>query len=118
MRYEISLDLGEKMKTLLLCVTVMLAATSCQSSRSSLCGCLKTSLTILPVSRIKAYSIQKASPCHIEAVMFTTIKGIKVCSDPKKLWVKKAMKSLNAVKRTAITTYPTTLSFNTTWKSI
>uniref|UniRef100_A0A3B1KGZ3 Chemokine interleukin-8-like domain-containing protein n=1 Tax=Astyanax mexicanus TaxID=7994 RepID=A0A3B1KGZ3_ASTMX len=48
------------------------------------CKCLRTSNTVLQVQRVKSYYVQKSGLCHVDAVVFTTVRGIAVCSDPKK----------------------------------
>uniref|UniRef100_A0A8B9GWI9 Chemokine interleukin-8-like domain-containing protein n=1 Tax=Astyanax mexicanus TaxID=7994 RepID=A0A8B9GWI9_ASTMX len=67
------------------------------------CKCMRTSNTVLQIQRIKSYYVQKSGLCHVDAVEFTTVRGITVCSDSKKPWVKKAMTVLDARTRTSST---------------
>ncbi|KAI2645077.1 Eotaxin [Labeo rohita] len=70
--------------TLLLCLaTVMLAQVSCQISGRSNCLCLKTSNRVPRKENIESYMIQTAGVCHIDAILFKTVKGRFVCADPK-----------------------------------
>ncbi|KAG7317736.1 hypothetical protein KOW79_018771 [Hemibagrus wyckioides] len=87
---------GEEMRTALLCLfAVLLTATVCQSIKNP-CVCLKISNTIVPAIKIKKYYLQKSGLCYITAAVLTTMKGYTVCADPKKAWVMKAMKLVDA----------------------
>ncbi|KAL2085716.1 hypothetical protein ACEWY4_019036 [Coilia grayii] len=68
--------------------------------------CLRTDRTVLSLKNIKDYHMQNVALCPVDAVVFTTVKGIKVCSDPKKPWVKRAVKHFDSMKRqdSAVTT--------------
>nr|XP_015216590.1 PREDICTED: monocyte chemotactic protein 1B-like [Lepisosteus oculatus] len=77
---------------LLFNVLLVCTLTSAGSGPTASC-CLKASNTVLQREKIASYHIQKDSGvCLFEAVVFTTIRGVRVCSDPRKPWVKKAMK--------------------------
>uniref|UniRef100_A0A8B9GYB0 Chemokine interleukin-8-like domain-containing protein n=1 Tax=Astyanax mexicanus TaxID=7994 RepID=A0A8B9GYB0_ASTMX len=93
---------SEKMRTELLCLTaaLLLTATLCQVKGT--CKCLRTSNTVLQVQRVKSYYVQKSGLCHVDAVVFTTVRGITVCSDPKKPWVKKAITAVDARTRASL----------------
>ncbi|XP_044842746.1 C-C motif chemokine 17-like [Mauremys mutica] len=39
------------------------------------------------------------SECHLQAVVLETVAGRKVCADPSKLWVKRAIKVLQAKRK-------------------
>ncbi|XP_069832074.1 C-C motif chemokine 20-like isoform X2 [Dendropsophus ebraccatus] len=53
----------------------------------------------LPMVAIKSFTIQSSSEvCAIDAIIFITKKGRKVCTDPKEAWVRKAMRSLRKKK--------------------
>ncbi|XP_032634680.1 C-C motif chemokine 17-like [Chelonoidis abingdonii] len=39
------------------------------------------------------------SECHLQAVVLETVAGRKVCADPSKLWLKRAMKVLKAKRK-------------------
>ncbi|XP_049319124.1 chemokine (C-X-C motif) ligand 32b, duplicate 1 isoform X2 [Astyanax mexicanus] len=87
------------MRTELLCLiaALLLTAILCQETGPvGKCKCLRTSNTVLQVQRVKSYYVQKSGLCHVDAVVFTTVRGIAVCSDPKKPWVKKAMTVVDA----------------------
>ncbi|KAL7835314.1 hypothetical protein SRHO_G00276610 [Serrasalmus rhombeus] len=101
------------MRAALLCLTVMLlAAAVCQAIGPGSCECLKTSSTVLQISKIKSYYVQKSGLCPIDAVVFTTVKGVKICSDPQKPWVKRAMKIVDG-RRTTVSSkaIPATTAF-------
>ncbi|XP_036413833.1 uncharacterized protein LOC118798561 [Colossoma macropomum] len=107
------------MRAALLCLTVMLlAAAVCQAIGPGSCECLKTSNTALRISNIKSYYVQKSGLCLIEAVVFTTVKGVKICSDSQKPWVKRAMKAVDG-RRTTVSSkaVPATTAFRPTWKT-
>ncbi|KAG9283477.1 eotaxin-like [Astyanax mexicanus] len=95
------------MRTVLLCLTtaLLLTATQRQAANGPVgkCKCMRTSNTVLQIQRIKSYYVQKSGLCHVDAVEFTTVRGITVCSDSKKPWVKKAMTVLDARTRTSST---------------
>uniref|UniRef100_A0A8C1H654 Chemokine interleukin-8-like domain-containing protein n=1 Tax=Cyprinus carpio carpio TaxID=630221 RepID=A0A8C1H654_CYPCA len=78
-------------KTLLLCLAIILLAQVTASTGHSFCPCLKTSETVLSKEDIKHYKILKADICHIDAIEFKTVNGLTFCSNPRKLWVKRAM---------------------------
>ncbi|KAG9283475.1 eotaxin-like [Astyanax mexicanus] len=95
------------MRTELLCLTaaLLLTATLCQAATGPVkgtCKCLRTSNTVLQVQRVKSYYVQKSGLCHVDAVVFTTVRGITVCSDPKKPWVKKAITAVDARTRASL----------------
>nr|XP_055038404.1 chemokine (C-X-C motif) ligand 32b, duplicate 1 [Misgurnus anguillicaudatus] len=108
---------------LLLCMAAMLLGdANCQRNARSSCPCLKTTNTVLRKENILSYKRQTAGVCHIDAIVFTTGKNTIVCSDPRKLWVKKAVEYLDnkkkPVKPTArpvnsTSTLKTTLGLNT-----
>ncbi|XP_030437800.1 C-C motif chemokine 17-like [Gopherus evgoodei] len=41
------------------------------------------------------------SECHLQAVVLETVAGRKVCADPSKLWVKRAIRVLQAKRKQA-----------------
>uniref|UniRef100_A0A672RKM2 Chemokine interleukin-8-like domain-containing protein n=1 Tax=Sinocyclocheilus grahami TaxID=75366 RepID=A0A672RKM2_SINGR len=89
-------------KTLLLCLT----------GRSN-CLCLKTSNCVLRKENIESYVIQKAGFCHIDAVLFKTVNGLTFCSNPQKLWVKRAMQFVDKANETTAHTMNSTSTFKT-----
>uniref|UniRef100_A0A673HZF6 Chemokine interleukin-8-like domain-containing protein n=1 Tax=Sinocyclocheilus rhinocerous TaxID=307959 RepID=A0A673HZF6_9TELE len=87
--------------TLLLCLaTMLLAQVTCQISGVSNCLCLKTSNRVLRKEMIESYMIQKAAVCHIDAILFKTVRGRFICANPLMHWVKRAMEFVD--KRKAI----------------
>ncbi|KAG7487439.1 hypothetical protein MATL_G00023330 [Megalops atlanticus] len=78
------------MKTLwsvFLCLAVFLLCPSVSQSsgRVSSC-CLTTSETVLRLNLINSYYLQrKGGICPVDAVVFVTVKGIKVCANPDKM---------------------------------
>uniref|UniRef100_A0A673INE8 Chemokine interleukin-8-like domain-containing protein n=1 Tax=Sinocyclocheilus rhinocerous TaxID=307959 RepID=A0A673INE8_9TELE len=74
---------------MLLCLFILNG--SMYSTDHSFCPCLKTSETVLSKEDIKSYQIRKADMCHIDAIEFKTVNGLTFCSNPQKLWVKRAM---------------------------
>ncbi|XP_056306837.1 chemokine (C-X-C motif) ligand 32b, duplicate 1 [Danio aesculapii] len=102
----------------LLCLAVMLLVqVSCQIS-NLYCPCLKTrSDVVLRKANIKSYTTQRAGICHVDAIVFKTVKGITFCADPKQTWVKDAMKSLDkkkAAPRPKATAQPINSTFDAT----
>uniref|UniRef100_A0A8C1Q5E1 Chemokine interleukin-8-like domain-containing protein n=1 Tax=Cyprinus carpio TaxID=7962 RepID=A0A8C1Q5E1_CYPCA len=70
--------------TLLLCLaTMLLAQVTCQISGRSNCLCLKTLNRVPRKENIESYMIQKAGICHIDAILFKTVKGRFICADPQ-----------------------------------
>ncbi|XP_041923580.1 C-C motif chemokine 2-like isoform X2 [Alosa sapidissima] len=65
--------------------------------------CQETTNTVLRQSNIVGYHRQGGVVCPVEAVVFTTVKGIRVCSSPKKHWVKKALRYIDLKKQQATT---------------
>ncbi|KAL6462648.1 hypothetical protein MHYP_G00290700 [Metynnis hypsauchen] len=104
------------MRAALLCLTVMLLAPAvCQAIGPGSCECLRISNTLLRISNIKSYYVQKSGLCATNAVVFTTVKGVQICSDPQKSWVKKAMKAVDG-RRTTVSSkaIPETTAFSPT----
>ncbi|XP_049633553.1 cytokine SCM-1 beta-like [Suncus etruscus] len=62
--------------------------------------CMSLSTRPLPVARIRTYTINEGP---MRAVIFITKRGIKVCADPKALWVKKAMKDVDRTRSLPMT---------------
>ncbi|XP_042566255.1 uncharacterized protein LOC122133667 [Clupea harengus] len=61
--------------------------------------CQKTSNTRLQLSKVHHYHIQQAGICPVDAVVFTTVKDVRVCSDPKRDWVKTAVRYIDSMKQ-------------------
>ncbi|KAA0704654.1 C-C motif chemokine 2 [Triplophysa tibetana] len=116
--------MGSLSISLLLCLaTVLLSDVTCQRKGRSACSCLKTTNTVVQKENIVYYRRQLAGRCHIDAIIFTTVRNRIICADPKKPWVIRAIqyvdKKKGAVKSTArpvnsTPTYKTTPALNTT----
>ncbi|KAK6484015.1 eotaxin-like [Huso huso] len=78
-----------------LCLAALAACTFATVGSIAKCDCLRLTDTVLRPRRIQGFHEQKKDGrCPVDAVVFTTIKGKKVCSDPTKIWVKEAIKKL------------------------
>uniref|UniRef100_A0A8C4W924 C-C motif chemokine n=1 Tax=Gopherus evgoodei TaxID=1825980 RepID=A0A8C4W924_9SAUR len=42
------------------------------------------------------------SECHLQAIVLETVAGRNVCADPSKLWVKRAIRVLQAKRKQAL----------------
>ncbi|XP_029309667.1 monocyte chemotactic protein 1B-like [Cottoperca gobio] len=73
----------------LLLVAIMVSTTSAKGGIANCCRRLST--TQIQRDGLKSYYKQYKSACPIHAVVFTTLKNMKICSDPKKLWTKTSM---------------------------
>ncbi|XP_036411196.1 eotaxin-like [Megalops cyprinoides] len=60
--------------------------------------CLRVSETRLRLDRIRDYTVQNAGICPVDAIVFRTKRGKRVCSDPERDWVKRAMKTVDTKK--------------------
>ncbi|KAK7123569.1 hypothetical protein R3I93_021866 [Phoxinus phoxinus] len=97
---------------LLFLATVLLAQVACQHGSC----CLKTSKTVLRKEMIRSYTEQKAGVCHIDAIVFKTVRG-STCSNPQLPWVKRAMQYLDekaAANKTTARPIFSTSTFKTT----
>ncbi|KAG9340108.1 hypothetical protein JZ751_022033 [Albula glossodonta] len=65
------------------------------SSMSILNCCLKVSETRPCTENIIRYTVQKVGLCPVDAIVFSTQRGMKVCANPEKVWVKKAMEEVD-----------------------
>ncbi|XP_030629315.1 C-C motif chemokine 2 [Chanos chanos] len=55
--------------------------------------CTKYSDAALPVVRLRDYRVQDLTGlCHIEAVIFSTVRGRLICANPEEKWVKDGIK--------------------------
>ncbi|NXM76321.1 CCL3 protein, partial [Serilophus lunatus] len=50
-----------------------------------------------PVRHVQSF-YRTPSDCPMPAVVIVAVSGAKICADPKKLWVKKAIKTLERKK--------------------
>uniref|UniRef100_A0A8C4RYB5 C-C motif chemokine n=1 Tax=Erpetoichthys calabaricus TaxID=27687 RepID=A0A8C4RYB5_ERPCA len=54
--------------------------------------CISYSSKPLPCKLIKTYAIQRSiDACHIDAIIFHTVRGRKICANLNELWVKERM---------------------------
>ncbi|XP_029482322.1 eotaxin-like [Oncorhynchus nerka] len=59
-----------------------------------------TSVSDTPIkSELQGYRIQNSMPPCVNAIIFYTVKGEKICSDPKTLWVDRRKKGLKVMKK-------------------
>ncbi|KAG5847300.1 hypothetical protein ANANG_G00124560 [Anguilla anguilla] len=79
---------------------LLLLSLSLFSMQADAACCTTYSQRKLPEKLVKGFSIQdNRGQCHINAVIFLTLKGRKVCADPTKDWVMERIKQLrNTVK--------------------
>ncbi|XP_056277662.1 monocyte chemotactic protein 1B-like [Pseudoliparis swirei] len=77
----------------LLLLTIAASTASAQGGIASCC--LKLSDTEIQRVRLKSYYHQYAPPCPIRAIVFTSLKGKRICGDPGKVWTKTSMAYLN-----------------------
>uniref|UniRef100_A0AAY5L5M0 Chemokine interleukin-8-like domain-containing protein n=1 Tax=Esox lucius TaxID=8010 RepID=A0AAY5L5M0_ESOLU len=81
---------------LLLCSLVTMF---CQGTREiyprKLYCCVEYQQQPIPIQNIKGYKMQSSTEvCHIDAIIFYTIKNYKVCANIKDNWVKQALDHL------------------------
>ncbi|XP_035279682.1 C-C motif chemokine 20a.3 [Anguilla rostrata] len=70
-----------------ICLLLLLSLSLFAVQANTAC-CTTYSHSELELKYIKGFSIQdNRGRCHINAVIFHTIKGRKVCADPTKDWV-------------------------------
>ncbi|KAJ8355292.1 hypothetical protein AAFF_G00073700 [Aldrovandia affinis] len=76
------------------CLVLLLSLSLCSLQADAAC-CTKYSQTEFPARNIKGFSIQNdLGRCNISAVIFHTLKGIKLCADPAKPWVMEIIQKL------------------------
>ncbi|XP_045907254.1 eotaxin-like [Micropterus dolomieu] len=73
----------------LLLLTIMVYTASAQGGIGSCCRQITT--TQIHRDRLKSYYKQYKPSCPLEAVVFTTVQGKRLCSDPGKVWTKTSM---------------------------
>ncbi|XP_037644680.1 C-C motif chemokine 2-like isoform X4 [Sebastes umbrosus] len=77
----------------LLLVAIVVSTASAQGGAASCCR--KLSETRIHRDLLKSYYKQDKSSCPINAVVFTTLKGIRICANPNKVWTKTSMAYLD-----------------------
>ncbi|XP_031415773.1 C-C motif chemokine 8-like [Clupea harengus] len=76
--------------TMLLCYAALGKA-----SGPVLSCCLKTSGTRVKLHLLQSYQLQNGVMCHgLNAVRFTTVRGVTICSDPSMPWARRAVSYL------------------------
>ncbi|XP_068427598.1 monocyte chemotactic protein 1B-like [Clinocottus analis] len=81
----------------LLLVTIMVPAASAQGGIASCCR--EVSRTQILRFKLKSYYQQFTPACPIRAVVFKTLEGKRICSDPDSLWTKSSMAYLDGKKQ-------------------
>ncbi|KAK9539068.1 hypothetical protein VZT92_004200 [Zoarces viviparus] len=77
----------------LLLATIMVSTASAHGGIASCCR--KLTETQVHREQLKSYYEQYKPPCPIHAVVFTTVKGKRICSDPESMWTKTSMAYLD-----------------------
>ncbi|XP_062337832.1 monocyte chemotactic protein 1B-like [Osmerus eperlanus] len=91
---------------LLLCISCLLMdTTSAQVNKVATC-CRKTVRNRIRLTMLDSYYIQDIAMCPIKAVIFVTVKNIRLCSDPNDPWAQTAMDYLDK-KNTSQTSHTT-----------
>ncbi|KAM3604126.1 uncharacterized protein V6R79_006819 [Siganus canaliculatus] len=61
--------------------------------------CMQWSTTKIPAQLIVYYNNQTGGLCPIDAIIFHTKKGKRICSDPSDGWARKVIQKLDAQKK-------------------
>ncbi|KAK5859815.1 hypothetical protein PBY51_021339 [Eleginops maclovinus] len=77
----------------LLLVTILVSSASAQGGIASCCRELTN--TQIHREKLRSYYKQNTSACPINAVVFTTLRNKRICSDPKELWTLTSMAYLD-----------------------
>ncbi|KAI1882748.1 hypothetical protein AGOR_G00238130 [Albula goreensis] len=78
------------------CLLLLLSVSLFSALAESAC-CTKYTRGSVPMEIVKGFAIQdNQRVCRIDAVIFVTLRGRKVCADPKESWVMKAIQQLRA----------------------
>ncbi|XP_075340367.1 uncharacterized protein LOC142399525 [Odontesthes bonariensis] len=80
----------------LLCFTTWMNLVHAVTGPVQNCPCLRWSPTQIHVDKILNYTIQREGICSITAIMFQTVRGKTICSDPETKWTKKAMQKVDS----------------------
>ncbi|GAA6234890.1 eotaxin-like [Lates japonicus] len=67
----------------------MVSTASAQGGLASCC--LTISSTQIHRNMLKSYYIQSQPSCQLHAVVFTTLRDRRICSDPKGIWTQTSM---------------------------
>ncbi|KAM7400858.1 hypothetical protein PAMA_005170 [Pampus argenteus] len=74
-------------------LTILVSTASAQGGIASCCRVLSS--TQIHRELLRSYYIQHKSSCPIQAVVFTTLRGRRICSDHAKIWTKTSMAFLD-----------------------
>ncbi|RVE61883.1 hypothetical protein OJAV_G00173640 [Oryzias javanicus] len=77
----------------LVLVALLLSSVSAHGGISSCC--LKTSRTQVQRDFLKKYYVQRPPSCSLHVVVFTTIKNVRICANPKSIWTLTSMAYLD-----------------------
>uniref|UniRef100_A0A8D0D839 C-C motif chemokine n=2 Tax=Sander lucioperca TaxID=283035 RepID=A0A8D0D839_SANLU len=77
----------------LLLVTMMVSTASAQGGIGSCCRHLTN--TQIHRENLRSYYKQSKSSCPINAVVFTTLRNIRICSNPERMWTQTSMAYLD-----------------------
>ncbi|XP_072219076.1 uncharacterized protein [Leuresthes tenuis] len=78
-----------------LCFTTWMNLVHAATGPEQDCRCQRWSTTQIPVDKIRNYTIQKEGICSITAIIFQTVGGKTICSNPSSSWTKKAMQKVD-----------------------
>ncbi|XP_062285445.1 monocyte chemotactic protein 1B-like [Scomber scombrus] len=74
----------------------LLAIVSTASAQGGIASCCRTvSNTQIHREQLKSYYVQHKTSCPLHAVVFTTMRGKRICSDPEKVWTSTSMAFLD-----------------------
>lgn len=82
--------------TAVLCFTAWMNLVQAINGPINACTCVALSNTKVPHTKIKGYTIQKEAICRFSAVVFKTVNGRTICSDPNSDWAKHIIQKLEA----------------------
>ncbi|XP_043990152.1 C-C motif chemokine 2-like [Gambusia affinis] len=89
---------GENTMTSILLISLVLVAVMVQTASAqggiSAC-CQKFTSTKVHREILRSYYHEDKSSCRLQAVVFTTIRGKRICSSPFNLWTKTSMAFLD-----------------------
>ncbi|KAF6727606.1 C-C motif chemokine 2 [Oryzias melastigma] len=77
----------------LVLVALLLSSVSAQGKISSCC--LKATNTQVRRDFLKEYYVQRPPSCFKHVVVFTTIKNVRICANPKSIWTLTSMAFLD-----------------------
>uniref|UniRef100_A0A8C7ZZR7 Chemokine interleukin-8-like domain-containing protein n=1 Tax=Oryzias sinensis TaxID=183150 RepID=A0A8C7ZZR7_9TELE len=82
----------------LLCVIAWMNSIQAVHGHVHDCKCVRPNNTQIRKTNLVSYTIQEESICNVRVVIFTTVKGKILCSDPNSDWTKTGMRTLDAKK--------------------